>query len=88
MAQKRAALPGHFGRKQHFGMTDMDGDPFRHAGNYGFFDGHHAVMRVRQIGADQRAEAETAFKAFGRALRMAVELDPRMLGVPSTKGSL
>jgi len=33
--------------------------------------------------------AETVFKAFGRALRMALEPDPRMLGVmPSTKGSL
>ena len=33
--------------------------------------------------------AETVFKAFGRALRMAVEPDPRMQGqLPSTKGSL
>ncbi|MEJ2059949.1 MAG: imidazoleglycerol-phosphate dehydratase HisB [Gammaproteobacteria bacterium] len=32
--------------------------------------------------------AETIFKAFGRALRMALELDPRVTGVPSTKGSL
>ena len=33
--------------------------------------------------------AETAFKAFGRALRMAAEADPRMAGMmPSTKGSL
>ena len=33
--------------------------------------------------------AETIFKAFGRALRMAVESDPRMTGIlPSTKGSL
>ncbi|MDH5182710.1 MAG: imidazoleglycerol-phosphate dehydratase HisB [Gammaproteobacteria bacterium] len=33
--------------------------------------------------------AETVFKAFGRALRMAVEADPRMQGImPSTKGSL
>ncbi len=33
--------------------------------------------------------AETVFKAFGRALRMAVEPDPRMQGItPSTKGSL
>ena len=32
---------------------------------------------------------ETVFKAFGRALRMALESDPRMSGVvPSTKGSL
>ncbi len=32
--------------------------------------------------------AETMFKAFGRALRMAVEADPRQAGIPSTKGSL
>ncbi|MEM8865105.1 MAG: imidazoleglycerol-phosphate dehydratase HisB [Planctomycetota bacterium] len=32
--------------------------------------------------------AEAIFKATGRALRMAVEHDPRMTGVPSTKGSL
>lgn len=32
--------------------------------------------------------AEAIFKASGRALRMAVESDPRMTGVPSTKGSL
>ncbi len=33
--------------------------------------------------------AETVFKAFGRALRMALEADPRMSGkIPSTKGSL
>jgi imidazoleglycerol-phosphate dehydratase len=32
--------------------------------------------------------AEAVFKASARALRMAVELDPRMTGVPSTKGVL
>ena len=32
--------------------------------------------------------AEAVFKATARALRMAVEHDPRMPGVPSTKGSL
>jgi len=31
---------------------------------------------------------ETQFKAFARALRTAVEVDPRVVGVPSTKGSL
>ena len=31
---------------------------------------------------------ETQFKAFSRALRTAVELDPRVVGIPSTKGSL
>jgi imidazoleglycerol-phosphate dehydratase len=33
--------------------------------------------------------AETIFKAFGRALRMALAPDPRMAGIiPSTKGAL
>ena len=32
--------------------------------------------------------SEAIFKATARALRMAVELDPRMTGVPSTKGTL
>ena len=31
---------------------------------------------------------ETVFKAFGRALRMAVENDPRQSGIPSTEGAL
>lgn len=31
---------------------------------------------------------EAVFKAFGRALRNAVEIDPRVKGVPSTKGKL
>ncbi len=40
-------------------------------------------------GTNAHHQAETLFKAFGRALRMAVEPDPRMSGVtPSTKGSL
>ncbi|MFN3397844.1 MAG: imidazoleglycerol-phosphate dehydratase HisB [Sulfurimicrobium sp.] len=40
-------------------------------------------------GVNAHHQAETVFKAFGRALRMAVEPDARMTGVmPSTKGSL
>jgi imidazoleglycerol-phosphate dehydratase len=40
-------------------------------------------------GINAHHQAETVFKAFGRALRMAVEPDPRMGGLtPSTKGSL
>lgn len=40
-------------------------------------------------GVNAHHQAETVFKAFGRALRMAVEPDSRMAGVmPSTKGSL
>ena len=58
-----------------------------------FFQGfvNHALvtLHVENLrGSNAHHQAETAFKAFGRALRMAVELDPRVAGVPSTKGSL
>src|SRR5881628_3733275 len=58
-----------------------------------FFQGftNHALVTLHVDnlkGDNAHHQAETAFKAFGRALRMAVELDPRMKGVPSTKGSL
>jgi imidazoleglycerol-phosphate dehydratase len=40
-------------------------------------------------GDNAHHQAETIFKAFGRALRMAVEADDRMTGImPSTKGTL
>jgi len=40
-------------------------------------------------GVNAHHQMETVYKAFGRALRMAVAIDPRALGiVPSTKGSL
>ena len=40
-------------------------------------------------GDNAHHQAETVFKAFGRALRMALEVDPRMAGMmPSTKGTL
>jgi imidazoleglycerol-phosphate dehydratase len=40
-------------------------------------------------GRNSHHQMESVFKAFARALRGAVELDPRMQGVtPSTKGSL
>jgi imidazoleglycerol-phosphate dehydratase len=39
-------------------------------------------------GDNAHHQAETVFKAFARALRMAVTPDPRMSGVPSTKGTL
>ena len=40
-------------------------------------------------GENAHHQAETIFKAFGRALRMAVEADERAAGsIPSTKGSL
>ena len=59
-----------------------------------FFQGfiNHALvtLHVDNIrGSNAHHQAETVFKAFGRALRMALEPDPRMGEVvPSTKGSL
>lgn len=59
-----------------------------------FFQGfvNHAQMTLHIDcirGKNAHHIAETIFKAFGRALRMALEADPRMAGMtPSTKGSL
>ena len=61
---------------------------------YEFFQGfvNHALVTLHidnLKGANAHHQAETVFKAFGRALRMALTLDPRSAGViPSTKGSL
>lgn len=47
------------------------------------------ALHVRVLyGRDQHHVTEAEFKAFARALRAAVEPDPRVSGVPSTKGSL
>ena len=59
-----------------------------------FFQGfvNHALVTLHidnLAGDNAHHQAETVFKAFGRALRMALEVDPRMAGMmPSTKGSL
>ena len=59
-----------------------------------FFQGfvNHASVTLHidnLAGSNSHHIAETIFKAFGRAMRIAVELDERMQGmVPSTKGSL
>jgi len=58
-----------------------------------FFQGlvNHAGMTLHVDalrGDNAHHQAETVFKAFGRALRMAIEADPRASGIPSTKGSL
>jgi imidazoleglycerol-phosphate dehydratase len=59
-----------------------------------FFQGfvNHALVTLHidnLKGSNAHHQAETVFKAFARALRAALELDPRSLGtIPSTKGSL
>ncbi len=73
--------------RSHIGQFDVD--LF-----YEFFQGfvNHANVTLHLDnlrGRNSHHQAETMFKAFGRALRMAVEFDPRMSGqMPSTKGSL
>ena len=55
----------------------------------GFVNHAQVTLHVDNLKGDNaHHQAETAFKAFGRALRMAAELDPRAQGVPSTKGTL
>jgi imidazoleglycerol-phosphate dehydratase len=46
-----------------------------------------ATLHVRGAGRNDHHLAESAFKALGRALRMACEIDPRRVGVASTKGA-
>lgn len=72
--------------RAHIGEFDVD--LFRE-----FFQGfvNHALVTLHVDnlrGRNAHHIAETVFKAFGRALRMAVEPDSRVGGVPSTKGSL
>ncbi|MEN8176955.1 MAG: imidazoleglycerol-phosphate dehydratase HisB [Pseudomonadota bacterium] len=70
-------------------IGDFDVDLFHE-----FFQGfvNHAAVTLHMDslrGRNAHHIAETLFKAFGRALRMALEADPRIAGVtPSTKGSL
>ncbi|MDO9150311.1 MULTISPECIES: imidazoleglycerol-phosphate dehydratase HisB [unclassified Methylotenera] len=56
----------------------------------GFVNHANVTLHIDNLkGHNAHHQAETIFKAFGRALRMAVELDARMAGImPSTKGSL
>ena len=55
----------------------------------GFANHAQATLHVDNLkGVNAHHQAETVFKAFGRALRMAAERDPRTLDAPSTKGVL
>ena len=57
---------------------------------HGFVNHAKVTLHVDNLrGSNTHHQAETVFKAFGRALRMALTEDPRMSGVtPSTKGVL
>jgi imidazoleglycerol-phosphate dehydratase len=56
----------------------------------GFINHAGVTLHIDNLrGINAHHQAETIFKAFGRALRMAVEMDPRMGDtLPSTKGAL
>jgi imidazoleglycerol-phosphate dehydratase len=70
-------------------IGEFDVDLF-HEFFQGFVNHAQATLHVDNLrGSNAHHIAETIFKAFGRAARMAVEPDPRMQGIlPSTKGSL
>ena len=70
-------------------VGDFDVDLF-HEFFQGFVNHAKVTLHIDNLKGDNaHHQIETIFKAFGRALRMAVEPDPRMSDVtPSTKGSL
>jgi imidazoleglycerol-phosphate dehydratase len=70
-------------------VGDFDVDLF-HEFFQGFVNHANVTLHIDNLNGDNaHHQIETIFKAFGRALRMAAEPDPRMSDVtPSTKGSL
>ena len=70
-------------------IGDFDVDLF-HEFFQGFINHANVTLHIDNLSGDNAHHiAETMFKAFGRAVRMAISADPRMQGVmPSTKGSL
>ncbi len=70
-------------------VGDFDVDLF-HEFFQGFVNHGLVTLHIDNLKGDNgHHQIETVFKAFGRALRMALELDPRMVDVtPSTKGTL
>jgi imidazoleglycerol-phosphate dehydratase len=78
----RASYP-----RAHIGSFDVD---LVHEFFQGFVNGAQATLHIDNLqGSNAHHIAETIFKAFGRAARMAVSLDARVGDeVPSTKGSL
>jgi imidazoleglycerol-phosphate dehydratase len=73
--------------RSHIGQFDVD---LTREFFQGFANHALATLHIDNLrGTNSHHQCETVFKAFGRALRMAVELDPRNAGVvPSTKGVL
>lgn len=74
-------------KRSHLGNFDTD---LFHEFFQGFVNHSMVSLHLDNLrGRNAHHIAETIFKAFGRTLRMATELDPRMQGIlPSTKGAL
>ena len=74
-------------RRARVGDFDVD---LTHEFFQGFVNHAQATVHIDNLRGDNaHHQCETVFKAFGRALRMAAEIDPRVGdAIPSTKGSL
>jgi len=72
------------------GMIGTFDSQLAHEFFQGFANHAFVTLHIDNLrGENAHHQAETVFKAFARALRMALEIDPRAAGViPSTKGSL
>lgn len=82
--------PGLFYRvdypRSHIGRFDVD---LLREFFQGFVNHAQVTLHIDSLTGDNAHHvAETVFKAFGRALRMACTPDERMTGIPSTKGAL
>ena len=74
-------------KRSMIGQFDVD---LTHEFFQGFVNHAQVTLHIDNLrGENAHHQCETVFKAFGRALRMAAEHDPRAAGtIPSTKGSL
>jgi imidazoleglycerol-phosphate dehydratase len=72
------------------GMIGTFDSQLAHEFFQGFVNHAFVTLHIDNLrGENAHHQAETVFKAFARALRAALEFDPRALGtIPSTKGSL
>ena len=72
------------------GMIGTFDSQLAHEFFQGFVNHAFVTLHIDNLkGENAHHQCETVFKAFARALRMALELDPRALGtIASTKGSL
>ena len=72
------------------GMSGTFDSQLAHEFFQGFVNHAFVTLHIDNLkGENAHHQCETVFKAFARALRMALEMDPRAAGmIPSTKGSL